>query len=246
MAKGAVWLRRAHGASAERRLRRTSTELRPGDVIELCYDPAILALEPPAATCLADLGEYSVWHKPAGLLAQGTRFGDHASLLRQAEKAGGRPRPVFLVHRLDREAAGLMLVAHTPKAARTLSRALLDPATEKRYRAEVRGNLAARHGPEGRIDLPLDGQAALTEYRVDHYDPATDTSTLEVRIRTGRLHQIRRHLAALGHPVLGDPRYGRGNADPRGLRLVATRLTLACPVTGRPVTFELPSDLTPT
>jgi tRNA pseudouridine32 synthase/23S rRNA pseudouridine746 synthase len=241
MVKGAAWLRRPGAPGGERRLRRATTALRPGDVVALYYDPEILRVDPPAATCLADLGAYSVWWKPAGLLAQGTRFGDHASLLRQAEKASGRPRPVFLVHRLDREASGLMLVAHAPAAARDLSRALADEATVKGYRAEVAGDVRARHGPRGVIDLPIDGRPALTEFSVEDYDPRADTSVLEVRIRTGRPHQIRRHLAAVGHPVLGDPRYGRDHPDPRGLRLTAIRLTLRCPVRGVQVTFEPPA-----
>lgn len=243
MVKGAVWLRRPGAPGGERRLRRASAELKPGERITLCYDPAILAVVPPAATLLADRGAYTVWHKPAGLLAQGTRFGDHASLLRQAEKAGGRPRPVYPVHRLDREVAGVMLVAHTPAAARSLSAALQAEDTEKVYRAEVRGDLGARNGPRGRIDLPLDGKAALTDYRVEHYDPTRDASVVEVRIRSGRLHQIRRHLAAVGHPVLGDPRYGRGNADPRGLQLVASRLAFRCPVRRERVVFEADKSL---
>jgi tRNA pseudouridine32 synthase/23S rRNA pseudouridine746 synthase len=242
MVKGAVWLRRPGSAGGERRLRRASAELRPGDTVAIYYDPEILRREPPTATCVEDRGAYSVWNKPAGLLAQGTRFGDHASLLRQAEKAFGRPRPVFLVHRLDREASGLMVIAHTPAAARELSRALSAADTEKRYRAEVRGDLAATHGQEGRIDLPLDEKPATTAYRVVAYDPTTDASRLEAWIRTGRLHQIRRHLAATGHPVLGDPRYGLGNADPRGLQLVAVRLAFRCPLQGRPVAFDVPTD----
>ena len=101
----------------------------------------------------------------------------------------------------------------------------------------VRCDLAARHSAAGRIDLPLDGRPALTEYRVERYDRARDASVVQIRIRTGRTHQIRRHLAALGHPVLGDPRYGRGNADPRGLQLVAAGLTFRCPLRGDRMAF---------
>lgn len=245
MLKGAAWLRRPGSPGGERRLRRASAELRVGDVLALYYDRRVLDLQPPRALCLADRGAYSVWYKPSGLLAQGTRFGDHASLLRQAEKAHGQPRPVLAVHRLDREAAGLMLVAHDRKAARSLAAELAATATEKAYRVEVRGDLAAERGAQGRIDLPLDGKPALTEYRVEGYNLTTDASVVSVRIRTGRTHQIRRHLAALGHPVLGDPRYGRGSPHPDGLRLIATRLALRCPVTRRPVAFELPAERVP-
>jgi tRNA pseudouridine32 synthase/23S rRNA pseudouridine746 synthase len=71
------------------------------------------------------------------------------------------------------------------------------------------------------------------------HDEASDRAVLEVRLDTGRLHQIRRHLDALGHPVIGDPRYGKGNKDPDGLRLVAYVLQLRCPYSGRPLAFQL-------
>jgi tRNA pseudouridine32 synthase/23S rRNA pseudouridine746 synthase len=91
----------------------------------------------------------------------------------------------------------------------------------------------------GRIELPLDGQAALTRYRVSACDATAGTCTLEVETDTGRKHQIRRHLALLGVPVIGDPRYGRGNKDPGGLRLTAHRLAFRCPFSGQPVEFAV-------
>src|SRR5690606_8635717 len=105
MNKGAVWHKRG---SKTRRLRRATQILSAGDELALYYNPDVLALVPPAPVLLADESQYSVWIKPAGLLAQGSQEGDHCALLRLAELALGRP--VFLVHRLDREAAGLMLI----------------------------------------------------------------------------------------------------------------------------------------
>lgn len=149
---------------------------------------------------------------------------------------------MFLVHRLDREAAGLVLLAHDGVAAAKLAGLFRDHRITKRYRVRVSGQLAVR-GPEGVIALPLDGKAAQTEYRVTGYDQASGTSTAEVRIRTGRLHQIRRHFDVIGYPVLGDPRYGSGNAHPEGLQLVACGLAFRCPFTGRRQSFELqPGD----
>lgn len=229
MNKGAAWLRRGR---AEKRLRRSTFVPRPGDVLSLHYNADILASPAPQARCVADERSYSVWDKPAGLLAQGTREGDHCSLLRQVEQELGRE--VFLVHRLDREASGLMLVAHTGKAAAALSALFADAGEErvirKLYRVEVKGAL-----PEsGSFDAALDGKAALTRFRCLEHNAQRGSSVAEVELVTGRKHQIRRHFAAAGFPVLGDPRYGEHNTDPRGLQLRAVQLQFTCPLSRRP------------
>lgn len=225
MNKGAVWLKRG---SRTKRLRRATLQLLPGDQLSLHYNPDVLALVPPEAALFADERQYSVWIKPPGLLAQGSQEGDHCSLLRQAELV--LKRDVFLVHRLDREAAGLMLIAHTPRAAAALSalfaRQEADAAITKLYRIEVRGRVPE----QGEIALPLDGKAALSRYRRLAYAEGSDSSSVEVALVTGRKHQIRRHFADSGHPVLGDPAYGSNNKDPRGLQLVAVELEFICPL----------------
>ncbi len=227
MLKGAVWLRRGR---SEQRLRRATKGLLAGDGLALYYDAEVLALEPPLAQCVADEGSYSVWDKPPGLLAQGTRYGDHCSLLYQvARQAQGKPRPALPVHRLDREASGLMLVAHSPRAAAALSKLWQALAVEKLYQVRVRGLLPG--ADEGVIDEPLDGRPAQTRYRVLERDPAREETELEVRLITGRKHQIRRHFAGLGHPVLGDRRYGSAAGGP-WLALRATALAFRCPLTG--------------
>jgi tRNA pseudouridine32 synthase/23S rRNA pseudouridine746 synthase len=225
-------------------LRRAKAELRDGDRIELHYDRAILALEPPVVRCIADRERYSVWFKPPGMLAQGNDFGDHCALLRIAEIAWQPPRKVWLIHRLDREASGLMVVAHTQPAAAQLSRQFQHNQVRKRYRVQVRGNIGAEYGPQGCIETPLDGKPAVTGFCVELWNAERNVSTLAVEIRTGRLHQIRRHLAASGFPVIGDPRYGAGNKDAGGLRLAAVGLAFQCPVTRKPVEFALaPEDV---
>lgn len=227
LAKGAVTLTRA---GKTKRLRRATFALQPGDALSLHYNPDVLALVPPEPLLLADEKQYSVWNKPAGLLAQGTQEGDHCSLLRIAELQ--LKRDVFLVHRLDREAAGLMLIAHTPKAAAAFSAlfAAGDSAQRMRksYRVEVRGLAPER----GEIAEPLDGKPALTRFTRIAADTARNSSTLDVELVTGRKHQIRRHCAALGFPVLGDPQYGENNKDARGLQLFAVALGFTCPLTG--------------
>lgn len=237
MNKGAVWLRRG---KRERRLRRATTALRASDQLSLHYNPDILALQPPAATLVADECDYSVWDKPAGLLAQGTREGDHCTLLRQVELQ--LQREVYLVHRLDREASGLMLVAHSNRAAAALSALFADtgqePAIGKRYRVEVLGELPA----SGEFNASLDGKTALTRFRCLRNDTVRGSSEAEVELVTGRKHQIRRHFATAGFPVLGDPRYGSAN-DARGLQLRAVELNFTCPLTGRQRHYMAPGPL---
>lgn len=235
MNKGAVWRRTVRGGRL--RLRRATTRLKAGDRIGLHYDPDLLRRSPPPAACVLDRGRYSVWDKPAGLMTQGNDYGDHCSLLRQVERHFAPPRQVFPVHRLDREAAGLVVVAHDRGAAGQLSALMQGRAVYKRYRVEVRGDLSGR--PEGAIDIPLDGKPALSRYRLREYDAGRDVSRLDVEIETGRRHQIRRHLERIGHPVMGDPRYGSGNADARGMQLQAVELRFMCPVQRREVRVSL-------
>jgi len=227
MNKGAVWLKRK--GMARRRLRKATFILKKGDALELHYDPKILAENPPEASCIKDYVDYSVWSKPAGLLTQGTEFGDHGTLLRQAELYFKLKRKVYPVHRLDREAKGLIMIAHTNKAAAELSRLFAEHRVIKRYQVEV---LGVPDEKEGIIDDPLDGKEAFSRYRVIAHNEEQGTSTLLVEIDTGRMHQIRRHLAGIGHPVMGDPRYGTGNKDGRPMRLTACELLCRCPITG--------------
>lgn len=234
MCKGAVWLTGKKGG--RKRLRKATFQPSPGDVLDLCYDARLLLVTPPLGQCLHDTGQYSIWLKPAGLLAQGTDYGDHCSLVRQVEVHFCLKRPVLPVHRLDREAVGLMILAHTKATAAKISKMLQENAIDKQYRVTVVGHPTPGSGI---IELPLDGKAAITRYALTSYDPRSDTSVVEVTLKTGRLHQIRRHFAMLGHPVLGDPKYGTGNKNSTGMELVAYRLAFRCPFTGKKMGFNL-------
>jgi 23S rRNA-/tRNA-specific pseudouridylate synthase len=236
MNKGAVRVKRKKGGMT--RLRKATAKLRTGDRIELYYDEKLLSLTPARAVCLNDCVHYSVWYKPPGLLAQGTAFGDHCSLTRQAELLF-HSRRVFLVHRLDREAEGLMLLAHSSAAAAKLSELFRKNRILKEYRAEVLGDMGKK-GRRGTIDRPLDGREAFTKFYVESFDPESDTSIVRLTIETGRLHQIRRHLDMIGHPVMGDPKYGKGNKNTEGMRLSAVSLRFLCPFQQKEVEFNLP------
>jgi len=234
MNKGAVWIKKK---GRLQRLRKATTLLQAGAHIELHYDEGLLSLVPPKPSLISDQVHYSAWLKPSGLMAQGTMFGDHCSLLRQTELFFQMKRPVFLVHRLDRESDGIMLIAHSREAAAKLSEIFQKKEIIKEYRVEVLGNLG-EPGRKGTIDLQLDSKSAATDYEVISYDPERNISTVSAYIRTGRLHQIRRHFDMIGHPVMGDPKYGKGNKNKEGMKLTAASLKFRCPFSLREVEFR--------
>jgi len=236
MTCGAVWLKRTAGK--QQRLRRASTIPKNGDRLGLYYDEALLAIRPPVPECISDHHNYSVWFKLAGLLTQGTLFGDHCSLIRQVEIQLNYKRKVFLIHRLDREASGLVLIAHNKDAASKLSDLFKKQLVKKHYQIIIHGNLAEKH-PTGTITLPLDDRKAVTEFKCMDYDPKHNRSTVRVRIRTGRLHQIRRHFDMIGFPVLGDPKYGKNNKNAEGMKLMAISLTFVCPYSHQLMEFKI-------
>jgi len=236
MAKGGVWRSRAGRATS--RLRRATADVQPGERLEINYAPALLDLVPPKPGLVFRHPRYSVWDKPAGVLSQGTRFADHCAMPRLAQAALGAKSEFFPVHRLDREARGLILLAHDKGAAAKLGEMFRKGKIEKEYQAIVRG---VPDWTEEDSAEPLDGKESLSRFRVLEKDPDTGTALLAADIRTGRKHQIRRHLAALGLPILGDPRYGRANSCAQGLQLLAASLALTCPFTGARHRWTLPA-----
>jgi 23S rRNA pseudouridine1911/1915/1917 synthase len=160
------------------------------------------------------------------------------------------------VHRLDKDTSGLLLVAKTEASLRALQAQIQGRTVHRDYLALVHSHIAR---PEGTVDAPIgrdprhrtrmgvvaSGRRAITHYRVVERFPRA--TLLEVRLGTGRTHQIRVHCASMGHPVVGDRVYGRG-ANPWGLRrqaLHAFRLTFAHPATGvgMILTSPLPGDM---
>ncbi len=238
MNKGALRWRKG-GNGSMKRLRRATTALSAGDDIAFYYDESLLSIKPLVPECIADEGQYSVWYKPADLLSQGNEYGDHCSLLRQAELLLEPRREAWLVHRLDREATGLMLVAHASDAAGKLSQLFSGRDVEKRYWVKVAGIVGAV-GDRRTLDFPLDDKAAVSHVRVLEVHEGSNTSLLEVTIDTGRKHQIRRHLAQAGFPVVGDERYG-GPAAPM-LCLTSMVLRFKCPLSGKQRDYSLNED----
>jgi tRNA pseudouridine32 synthase/23S rRNA pseudouridine746 synthase len=236
MVKGAAWVERP--GRKKRRVRRAKSAVTPGDVVLLNYDRKILDRKAPLATCRLDRTRYSIWHKPAGLMSQGSSFGDHCALPYQIERYFSPRRAVFPVHRLDREVSGLILIAHDKISASLLSGMLREHRIEKGYEAVVKGDLRPFPLP-WEITLPLDNRPASTTFDVIYYDEDTDTTKAKIEIQTGRLHQIRRHFDLIGHPVMGDPRYGMNNSDPTGLNLSANFLSFDCPFDGDRISISI-------
>jgi 23S rRNA pseudouridine1911/1915/1917 synthase len=197
--------------------------------------------------------------KPAGVVvhpARGHRTGTLAQALAGRAAGGEDPARAGIVHRLDRNTSGLLVVARTPDAHRALRAALAAREMRREYLALVEGRPSARTGT---IDAPL-GRDRRTRTRVStdtdrpreartHFalERALPTaSLLRITLDTGRTHQIRAHLEAIGHPVAGDPDYG--TAARYGLErqfLHAARLVFPHPATGErvDVSSPLPPDL---
>lgn len=247
---------------------RASDVLAGGEQLEL-FVPAAAPLElTPESVELSVVYEDDdllIVDKPAGLVvhpapghASGTLV--HALLGRGTSYGGiaGIQRP-GIVHRLDRDTSGLLMVAKHDAAQASLMAQLKARRVKKTYLALVQGSVAAA---VGRIEAPIgrdpkhrtrmavvpDGRPAVTGYRVRERFPGW--TLLECDLVTGRTHQIRVHLAAIGHPVAGDPVYGTGTSrrGPEGLGrlfLHAWRLELAAPSDGHLIraTAPLPDDL---
>ncbi|HCH58404.1 MAG TPA: RNA pseudouridine synthase, partial [Gammaproteobacteria bacterium] len=182
---------------------------------------------------LLDKKDYSIWFKPAGVFAQGSKWGDHCALTRLVEKA--LDRNSFLVHRLDRATSGIMMVAHTKHAARDLSKLFADRKINKTYLAVVEGEF---NTDMLTINEKIDGKSAISHIKLLTF--ANNRSLLEVRIETGRKHQIRKHLSGINYPIIGDRLYGNADKDhPEDLQLQAIQLEFTCPITQQPIQIEL-------
>jgi 23S rRNA pseudouridine1911/1915/1917 synthase len=198
--------------------------------------------------------------KPAGVVvhpARGHRRGTLAQALAGRAAGGDDPERAGIVHRLDRDTSGLLVVARSGEAHAALKAMLAERRITREYLALVEGRPAARTGT---IDAPVGRDRRVrTRVSTDTDEPREAVTHFEterafegwtllrVRLETGRTHQIRAHLKAIGHPVAGDPEYGRAGA--LGLSrqfLHAARLELVNPVTGAAIVREspLPPDLT--
>ena len=237
MQKGAVWVTKG---KKTQRLRRAKKALRQGETVHVYYDKSVLDMAPAEPELIADEGHYSVWNKPYGLLSQGSKWGDHCTITRWAEQHLKPQRVSFVVHRLDRAANGLIIIAHEKNAAAALSKLFQQREVEKHYQIWVHGRFSEQATVDNPIcvDSNIDDRTAVSYFSLIKYDVTQDRSLLEVTIDTGRKHQIRRHSAELGFPVVGDRLHGK-EGDKEDLQLQAYYISFKCPYSQTQKTFNL-------
>jgi 23S rRNA pseudouridine1911/1915/1917 synthase len=238
---------------------RASYTMHPGDSVTVSpADLAPLQAEPealPLKTLYQD-GDVVVVDKPAGMVVHAGAGHSRGTLVNALlhhfgtlSAINGDLRP-GIVHRLDRETSGAIVIARTDKAHQSLAAQFQSRKVEKVYLALAHGHLKP---PQGRIAKPVardpvrrirmttqvaSGRTALTEYKT--LEAFERFSYLEVRIGTGRTHQIRVHLASLRHPIYGDRLYGAPASPLNRFFLHAHRLAFDSPSTGQRITVESP------
>jgi tRNA pseudouridine32 synthase / 23S rRNA pseudouridine746 synthase len=186
-------------------------------------------------------------NKPAGLLAVPGRGADKQDCL--ITRLQTLYSDVLLVHRLDQATSGLMVFARNTAIQKRLSTLFSERAVHKSYAATVHGQLQPETGtvslpimadwpnrPRQKVDM-VQGKPCETHWQVRDYDAASDTTQIELRPVTGRTHQLRVHMLALGHPIVGDRLYGTDSTAPRML-LHAQKLAFAHPVSGDWMAFS--------
>ncbi|MFN8483577.1 MAG: RluA family pseudouridine synthase [Anaerolineae bacterium] len=243
-----------HPAKASQRVAahdRVSVRVPPPQPLDAVPAPQI------AVDILYQDADLLVINKPAGLVVHPAHGHSDDTLVNallahvpDLAGIGGVQRP-GIVHRLDKDTSGLLLVAKNDRAQQALQAQFKGRSVDKVYLALVEGRVAL---PRGRIDAPIgrdprertkmavvpDGRPAQTEFRV--LETLDDTTLVEAHLLTGRTHQARVHLASIGHPIVGDRVYGRRKARAGVTRqlLHAYRLAFDLPATGERVEFTAP------
>jgi len=216
--------------------------VRAGQVIEVNVGGALDRAAPPAPTIVFSDAHVIVADKPAGLVTAPTPESDRGDLLDQLATQFGE---VYLVHRIDLPTSGLLVFARTRDANKRLGDAFKAHDVDREYRAVAIGDVAAQT-----IDRPVDGKHAVTHLAV--VEALAGATLVSARLETGRTHQIRLHLAGVGHPLAGDTQHGGETSRtfvPKAPRLAlhAAVLGFTHPATGERVRFESPwpADLAP-
>ncbi|WP_282109975.1 pseudouridine synthase family protein [Shewanella algicola] len=239
MQKGAVW--HTHGKQTNR-IRRAKKPLQPSDKLHLYYNQHILNELVAPAELLFDETDYSVWYKPYGMRCQGSKWSDHTTMNRFAELNMQPQRNAFIIHRLDRAATGLLILGHSKKATAAIAKLFETRALEKHYQVIVHGKFSSE---TVQIDTPVDNKPALSHATLITYHSGLNQSKVQVKIDTGRKHQIRIHMASLGHPVVGDRLHGDADNTAPDLKLTSCYFNFVCPLSGKQKTFELPEQYRP-
>ncbi|MCR5089831.1 MAG: RluA family pseudouridine synthase [Oscillospiraceae bacterium] len=235
----------------------TVDHVREGDVLSVRIDdpgPCCPAVPVPVPLVVFHEDEdLIILEKPAGMLVCGTP-GGAVTLADALASHLGPDQPVHPVQRLDRWTSGLIVFAKSRYISDRIRRSLHSDRFIREYLALAEGQLDP---PDGRIDIPIgpadargirrcarsDGQPAVTDYKT--VSAFSGGSILKLRLQTGRTHQIRVHLSAVGHPLFGDSLYGAADPAPGRTALHSAHLVLLHPVTGESLNYYscLPEDL---
>jgi len=226
-------------------------ELKAGDDVEVRATGKNMQLKVSRLEILYSDNDLIVINKPAGLLsvASASENKEHAlAILRKQLTRPNRSVSLWPVHRLDRDTSGVLMFATSREMREAVNEGWSE--AEKTYLAVVEG---CPNPSQGCIDQPLrmdsekyqmivgphpEAKKAITHFNTQR--TVKDRALLEVQLETGRQHQIRAHMAWLGHPLIGDPRYG---TDGPRMGLHALRLSITRPKTGKRLTFETPAPV---
>ena len=244
---------KGHGVNVDRKLvTQYDYQLRPGMVVSVSKHRRSTELSSKWIKIIYEDKDIIIIEKNAGILsmaATAKQFCVKTILDEYFQKRHFKCH-AHVVHRLDRDTSGLMIYAKSIEAAQILERDWKNRVFDRRYIAVVSGKMEREGGTIENwlkdnkacvtYSSPTDngGKLAVTHYRVDM--TADDISLVELRLETGRKNQIRVHMADIGHPVLGDPKYGNGRDQLHRLCLHAYRLFLYHPMTGVRMEFETP------
>jgi len=248
-------------ATVDGRPAKANHRVQPGERVELAVpapEPAAAAPEAIPLDVVYEDAEVVVVNKPRGMVVhpavgnwRGTLVNALLARCGDLPGVGGEARP-GIVHRLDKDTSGVMVAAKTDRAHASLARQIRDRTAGRKYLALVHGNVAA---DRGLIDAPLGrhrtdrkkmavdperGREARTEFTVR--ERFAGFTLVECRLQTGRTHQIRVHMAYIGHPVVGDPKYGPKKAPfaIAGQALHAAELAFRHPASGEELAFTAP------
>ena len=226
--------------------------LKAGDLVSLGKTDLRPKLNNPMLSLVYEDQDIIVVNKKSGLLTVATEKGEEETayrILREYVKSADPGQKIFIVHRIDKETSGLLLFAKNEEAKKKLQVSWDKCVKEREYIAVVEGNISKKKGTIRLhlleqnnllvkvVDEPM-GLASITHYNV--LKTNGQFTMLSLQLETGRKHQIRAHLSAIGHPVVGDRKYGARPSPIKRMALHAHSLVFEHPVTGKTLRFSSP------
>ena len=229
------------------------TPLEDGDKVSVNFTKSFRVFSSPRIKLVYEDNDILVINKGYGVLSMGTdniKEGTAYSIMREYVKYSDPRAKVFIVHRLDRDTSGLMMLAKTMEAKDTMQHNWNNMVLNRKYVAVVEGVIPDDEGvvksylaETAKFEVystqdPTKGQLAITRYKV--LKRSSGYTLVELELDTGRKNQIRVHMKDLGHPIVGDRKYGASSSPIRRLALHARTLRFVHPITRKEMNFELP------